>query len=365
MTPTDLSTALTDVRDAADVPPVDRVAFQARVRAHRRRRTAGRVALATTAAGVAAAAAAVLPGAGLGGDADGGAPDVAEGPTAAVDLPLTAPVWFVQGQRLTALDPAGTTHRLDVEVESVVGWTTEHVYALTTDGILVGAATRWDAERSRLWVDAEHPVTPLPVGGAALSGDGRFLAWTQDGAVTVSDLKAGTTEVDDLDGATAIASVGAAGVLVSGPRELTLRDGEREVDVPLPDGADAADAQLALDRVLVPLRDGRSQLWDVSGPSARLEATLDGVGRLGPYAERTALLSGSPASLGVVEVGPGGSMDLTVSGLEGLVPEEARWADETLLLVSVRDAEGTPQLVACDIGMDCAPLPVDGEAGLQ
>ena len=52
MTATEIRETLTEIGHAVDVPPVDEVAFRSRVRAARRRRTAGRA----LAAGVAAAA---------------------------------------------------------------------------------------------------------------------------------------------------------------------------------------------------------------------------------------------------------------------------------------------------------------------
>ena len=67
MTTTEIREALLAVEQAVDVPPADQVAFQARVRAERRRRTAGRVL-------VAAAAAAAVVTAGLAGNAVLGEP---------------------------------------------------------------------------------------------------------------------------------------------------------------------------------------------------------------------------------------------------------------------------------------------------
>ena len=54
MSATEIRETLTEVRDAVAVPPVDRLAFARRVRAERRRRTAGRVLVAGAAASVVA-----------------------------------------------------------------------------------------------------------------------------------------------------------------------------------------------------------------------------------------------------------------------------------------------------------------------
>ena len=57
MTSTEIREALTEVQHAVEIPPVDQLAFRARVRAERRRHVASRAVLAGAAAAVLAAGA--------------------------------------------------------------------------------------------------------------------------------------------------------------------------------------------------------------------------------------------------------------------------------------------------------------------
>ena len=356
-----IRTALSDVREAVDVPTPDRVALGVRVCAARRRRTTGRLLVGVAAAAVAGTVALSLPG--LGGG-DRATPGPATQAPRTGDLPLSAPVWFVQDGRLTALDPAGETHRL-AAVESVVGWTSERVWAIgAEDGRLVEVESRWDAERQELSVGFATAPTGDPVGAAVLSGDGRYLAWQADGVVTVRDEKADREQTYEAAPNTAVVAVGAAGVLLSEDGDLVLRDGDAAIAVPTTGDGYGVASQLAQDLVMVVDRDDTSRLYDVSGGSAALLETLPGTAELGPYGERLAVLTGDPVDLRVLEVGPGGS-GVRVQGLDGIVPDQVRWAGETTLLVSGRDTADVPGLYACDIEMVCRQLPVDGEAGLQ
>lgn len=351
-----IRTALTEVREAVDVPAADRVALGARVRAERRRRTTGRVLVGAAAAAVVGAVALTVPG-------FGGADRATPGPAApgAADVPLSEPVWFVQDGRLTALDPAGELHRLDQDADTVVGWTTERVYALDGQG-LVAVDTRWDAERQELRAGVVDPPTSAAVTSSVLSGDGRYLAWSESDRVTVLDEKSHQDATYLADAGTSVVAVGAAGVLIAQDGELVLRDGDRSIPVE-GEGADGVTAQLTQEQVLVSDPDGDgSSLLNVGPEAAELRTAYPGTAVLGPYAERVAVLTGDPQELRVLEVGPGGT-GVRVTGLDGVVPDEVRWADETRLLVRGHDAADVPGLWSCDIDMTCRQLPVEGEVG--
>lgn len=355
MSQTEIRAVLTEIHQAVEVPPVDRVAFQTRVRGARRRRTTGRALLGAAAAVALAASAWELAGV----DNDSGRPVPATEAPQTTRIPLRAPVWFVRDHRLTALDPDGRSHGFGTEVESVVGWTTERVYAVATDGHLVVADTRWDAERQDLTFEPVAAPTDAVVGGAVLSGDGRYLAWIEGRVVTVRDEKADRDQDVPTDPNTAVVGVGPTGVLLSEDGDLMLRDGSRTVDVPTAlDGYGVA-ATVAQHRVLVPDRDGRSRLYDVSGDSARLVETFPGVAVLGPYGERVAVVD--DAALSVWD----GGHRIPVIGLDGVRVSQVRWADETLLLVEGSDASGSTRLYGCDVELACTELPGSSGAGLQ
>lgn len=355
MTLTEIREALTEVRDAVEVPPVDRVAFQRRVRAERRRRTSGRVLVAGAAAAVVVAGVAL---AGIGtGDERRVDPGPAGPPAAAGAVSET--VYFVLDGRLTALDPAGVVHDLDLPAEAVVGWTSERVYVLDGEGRLVVRTVSYDDEGSRR---ATFGSAPSPVAGPVqtmvLSGDGRYLGWTDlDDVAHRYDLKAEREDLTlpGLAGASVI-GVGADGLLLHSADGLVVRDAGSGVQVPVGEKWGGASAQLAFGHVLVGDRDGSSRLYDLADPAEPV-ATLDGFGVLGPYAERVAVLDGAR-----LEIWDGGTV-APVTGLDAR-PDQVRWADETTLLVAAHDAEEAG-LWVCDIALACDRLPVAGEVNLN
>lgn len=355
MTPTEIRSALTEVRDATEVPVVDRVAFQRRVRAERRRRTAGRTVVAGAAAAVVVAGVAL---AGLGGGDDERRVDTgpAGSPTAGGQVRET--VFFVLDGRLAALDPAGEVHDLGMRSEGVLGFTSEQAYVLDDDSRVVAWAVSYDEESRAASFDRVASPVLEPVQRAALSGDGRYLGWT--GLDDVShryDLKAGREDLTvEGDPQTAVADVGSDGLLLHTRGGLELRAAGSTIEVPVADEEAGTSSQLAFGHVLVNEPDGRSLLYDVRGGEAALVDTLPGSGLLGPYAERVAV-----TGEGWVEVWDGGTV-LQLTGLEAM-PEQVRWADETTLLVAGRDASGAG-LWACDIELACRALPVSGEVRL-
>jgi hypothetical protein len=356
MTGNQIRETLTDVGLAVEVPPVDDVAFRARVRSERRRRTTGRVLVASVAAAALVTGAGAL--LGLGGDQDRAvSPTNPGGTSTAGQLPET--VWFVRDGRLTALDPSGGLHPLDIDVEGVVGWTAEHVYAVDTDSHLV-VVEAWLAADGGFHHQREEPPVDTAVESVALSGDGRFVAWNADGKVTLRDNLGGQENTFAAGPNTYVAAVGADGVLVSEDGDLVLRSGQQTVHVPTVDGGYGWAAQLANGFVLVPDRDGRSRLYDVRPGRAELVATVDGAGELGPYGERVATLPQDPDTGG--ELGVWDGTVRPVTGLDGSA-DAVRWADETTLLVSAHLGT-TSALYACDIDLRCGRLPVEGDISL-
>jgi hypothetical protein len=138
MTPTDLSTALTEVRDAVEAPPADRLAFHARVRAERRRRTAGRAAIALAGA---AAAASVVGGVLQVLPEEEGTP-VATTPPREVADP-TRVVGFVVQDRLVVGGPGGFT-ATDVPARNVLGVFDGQLLLADTTGALVSVSVDED-----------------------------------------------------------------------------------------------------------------------------------------------------------------------------------------------------------------------------
>jgi hypothetical protein len=184
------------------------------------------------------------------------------------------------------------------------------------------------------------------------------VAWDADGKVTVRDNDGGEERTFPAGPDTYVAAVGADGVLLSEDGGLVLRSGQRAVDVPTVDDGNGWAAQVADGLVLVPDRDGRSRLYDVTEGEARLTETLDGFGVLGPFGERVALVPSDPDSGAELEVWDGGGLR-PVTGLDATV-DSAGWADETTLLVSGHTGS-RGVLYSCDIDLRCGRLPVDGE----
>jgi len=351
MTTTEIREALLAIEQAVDVPPADQVAFQARVRAERRRRNAGR-----TLIGVAAAAAVVT--AGIVGNAVLDEPTstpLANTPGETEVTGVGDTVFFVLDGQLTALDPRGVVHDLGQHSEGVIGWTKDRVYALDDDSHITVRRTEPPFD-----VVPGAP-TPDPVQSVALSGDGRYLAWLgNDNMVHRYDLKADREDLEFqvFDNAS-IAGVADGGVLVADAGGLSLRDANGEVPIPVANGGDGWASDVARDLVTVTAAPEASRLYDLSEGSAQLVDTFAGSAVLGPYAERVAVIVPEPADRARVEVWDGGTLT-PVTGLDDIIPTAVRWADETTLLVTGRDA-----LYACDIELRCGQLPVEGDVGLN
>lgn len=361
MTRTEIQTALTEVGQAVAVPEIDRLAFQARVRAERRRRTTTRALAAT---GVAAAVVTVA-GVALSGTV-GGADDssrVTDGSSAAAAAAagLRETVWFVRDGELTALDPTGRVHGLGVASEGVVGFTSERVFALDDESRLVVRGVTYEGEtREATFTEERSPVAGA-VSSIALSGDGRYLGWLDlSGTARRLDLKAGRVDLRVEVGAnSSVTSVGADGLLVSEDGELSLLGDGTTVPVPVQGDGYGVASDLANGYVLVQDRDGRSRLYDIND-GATLEGTFDGSAELGPYGELVAVLADGPDDGSGLTVWGGAAV--ASAGLDGRV-EQVRWVDEMTLLVSARDGDGSA-LYGCDVELRCSVLPVEGEVNL-
>lgn len=129
MTTTEIREALHEVAAAVPAPGLDRVAFQDRVRAERRRRTGRRAAAAVAAAAVAVLvgtlAATGLPGEGRGTDVADAPDGPAAGPTAPVPVSLEG--------RLAVVAADGGVARSDLRIEEVTGATGSGVVVVDRD----------------------------------------------------------------------------------------------------------------------------------------------------------------------------------------------------------------------------------------
>jgi hypothetical protein len=359
MTTTEIREALSAIEQGVDVPPVDQVAFQARVRAERRRRTAGR-----TLVGVAAAAAVVTTGVAVNAIVDEPQSSPVTGPAGPSTEPrgLADTVFFMRDGRLAALEPDGDLHDVGVPSEGAVGWTDQRVYAVDAESGVVVFRVR-DTGDDLTFSPESSPVSG-PVQRVEMSGDRRFLAWMDnDNVVHRYDLDAGAEDLqlqatsDDW-----LSAVSEEGVLLAGRGALVLRAAGSSRAIPAY-GGPATSAQLANGLVLVNDDDGRARLYDVREGAPQLVAALPGSGVLGPRGERVATIVQDKADRAHVEMWDGRAIG-PVTGLEGVVPIELRWADETTLLVSGW-SDGEQGLYACDIDLLCGPLQVNGDLRLH
>ncbi|HEU5039100.1 MAG TPA: hypothetical protein VFT70_18985 [Nocardioides sp.] len=358
MTTTEIRAALTEVRAAVEVPPVDDVAFRARVRTERRRQRGGRVLTASAAAVVLAAGAvgvAQLVGAETGRDVP-----VASGRTAEAGA-VAETVWFVRDGRLTALDPSGQVHDLGLPSEGVVGYTAERVYAVDAESHVVVRGRQQDPDRPGR--DTAYPPAESPVPGAvqsvALSGDGRYLAWMDLGhTVTVYDLEAeGVDFRVDVPRNSYVAAVSADGVLVSEDVDLVLHTATgEELAVPTQEAGDNWGAQAGGGRVLVAGPTGESSVYDLqTGVARRIAVVGGGSGALAQDGTTVATIETAPDDSAVVNLWDGRSTQ-PLRGLDG-VPQQVRFAGEDTLLVQTRGGSATLWACATD-SRTCGALPV-------
>ena len=231
MTTTEIREALTEVQHAVEIPPVDQLAFRARVRAERRRHVASRAVLAGAAAAVLAAGAvsvAHLVDGGHGRDVP-----VASGAPESGGRVVSETVWFVRNGRLTALDPSGEVHDLGLRSRaSSDGPPSRSTPSTTraTSWCWAGRRTTRASARTRRTRGRTAPW-PAAVQSVALSGEGRYLAWLDlDDTVTVYDLIADRVDFRvDVPRSSYVAAVSAEGVLVSEDVDLVLHTASGEI----------------------------------------------------------------------------------------------------------------------------------------
>ena len=347
---TQVREALGAVGGSTPAPAFDQMTFRRKVRGARRRRTAFVAVTSAAAVGALAVSAyavdAVLHGGSGGGERSSQVattqPEVVQRlrPSEA----LTRPLFYTAGGRLQAFTPDGSVHDLGLRSEAVVGSTPEGVYAFDDESHLV-----WFESQSSGGGDGRYTFTrgAAPVDGAvqsaALSGDGRYLAWIAlDDAVRVLDLETDRTirktAVTENSYVTAVAG---DTVLVSEDGDLMLHTAEEVIPVPTVEGGYGWQSDVADDRVSVMDRDGVTRVYDVSAGQAELVVEVPGSGRLSPdgTAVVTAHLGGPAARLWVDD----GLQHLDASGIK----QSAGWLDEDLaLLTSVVDGETVVQVCA-------------------
>lgn len=359
MTTTDVRETLREVAGSVRVPRTDDVAFRRAVRSERRRRLGSRAGLSVaSAAAVAVLAGAVVPLVGSSPISDGGPADG----TAFTEARVSEPVYFTQNGRLVALDPRGIRHDLGISSEAVVGWTAEGVLALDDDSHVVSYASSSDDEgpdATWTFTKAASPVEGT-VTSVRLSGDGRWLAWTDlEGTLTVADLKAGTRRSEDVGQDPSIAAVSATGVLltVSGPRYV-LDTAHGRVAIPVSDAAHDGGSTAQGGAVSVRDQNGRTSVFAITASGVRLLDTVAGAGTLAPDGRSMAVVRrGGADDRETVSVWtPDGTVRLPdVAGI-GL---DVRWQDETTLLVGQDQ-----RLWACDTAApSCGLLPTGSSGG--
>lgn len=169
MTTNEITETLTEVREAVAVPPVDELAFQRLVGRERRRRTTGRVLVASAAAVVLAA------GVGLAVQLD--EPDqvspagTPEKPRVAFEA-MAQPVPFLKDHVLQVRLPDGTTTDTGVRLEEVLALTEYGLVGVDNNSRLLLFPLRGDG---RTGPDTE--ITEEPVQRAWLSKDGFRIGW--------------------------------------------------------------------------------------------------------------------------------------------------------------------------------------------
>lgn len=371
MTGTDIRHALHEIADAMAAPAPDRLAFQREVRRERGRRTAGRSLVGAAAAACVGVAATVVGGA-LPEAAVVPAPPVAGSPsTGSASGDVGGVVFVVLDGRLTAWD--GVTATPLGRAEGVLGSTQERGWALDPDSRIVARAVVDDPEGPLpAGFTAEETPYDEPVQSAALSMDGRYLAWVDlDEDVTVYDLAAGAVgwTVPARGGSSYVVDVSAAGVLVSDFRdELVLhRPDGTSSPLPLLAGWTGLESRTAGTSVLVTGPGEDSSLMRLEGSLIRELRTFDGSGVLSPSGELVVTVAEDGAEMRIWDPASG---ERLFDGLDGVAVTDARWVDdgsEAGVVLAVGETDAGTVLYACSpVDLACGPLPVgEGEVRID
>lgn len=361
MTATEIRETLNVIGHAVDVPAVDEVAFRARVRAERRRRTAGRA----VAAGVAAAAVAALalvwtPGTPRGVDPShrvASTPGKADAHPTAMRLALLS-----EGHRLMVLQPGGGAYRdPQVRVEEVLGRSPGGVVLIDDDSHVVFRSLAKDGA-----IGAARPLA----GGAAVQGawldkEGHFLAFVDlDDRLHLRpvDGDRDTETVPLLAQQTAlVATDGTRWVEDEGDR-LSLRLPDQSFEIPAQ--GDPVAAELAGNVLAVHTTVGIA-LWDVSG-EPRQFSQLDGdrVGSLAPAGSAYAAFGAG--RLAVLHRVGGDTWATREIDLDpDLTPTAIHWQDDDrfLVLATSRIRTGNHVLVDCSVARGACEERYDDPTG--
>lgn len=337
------------------VPPFDEMAFERKVGRARRRRTATLVAGVTAAAAVVAVAVVAVPPLVDRDRSDAGSRVAGQASMSLHPEALPAPLYYVSAGRLVAVTPDGEVHEIG-RSEAVVGFTAEGVLAFDERSQLVWieAASSGEGEGAYGFERGAGPVTlPAvgPVQSAALSGDGRYLAWVDlDDVVTVHDLKAREfRQAAQLGPSSYVAAVSERGVLVSEDGELRLLEADGAVDIPTKRDGYGWVSDTAGTLVAVADRDDVTRVYDVTPPDgrARLVDSVPGTGRLAPYAGAIVSVDGSVVRLYPADGEPG-----VLDGVVG-TPQSAGWIDEDHAVVTSAEGGGTSVYVCPTRDMTC------------
>lgn len=339
------------------VPVFDEVGFRSRVRRARRRRAGRLAAGGAVAAGVVTLALTAVPP--LLDDGGGSVPPVAGTAGRQLDPSvLPAPLYYHVDNRVASVTPDGTVHDLGPS-EEVIGSTAEGVLVTTPDSRMawIAASTSGEGDGVYEFTRDGGPVS-IPWSGAvqsaALSADGRYLAWLDlEDQVTVWDLKADRLiQTRDAVRNSSITSVSDRGVLVSLDGDLTFFGAGFELDVPVEGDGTGALSDAVGDFVAVADRDDVTRIYDVTKDRedgvAPLVDSVPGTGRLAPYDVALVSVDGSTARLWM----EGESQPLVTEG----TPQSAGWLDEDHVVVTAAVSDGTV-IYLCPVGdATCTPV---------
>ena len=192
MTDHDLTSTLTAVRDAVPVPPIDELAFRARVREARRRRTAVRAVTAAAAvAAVGAGLGLLAPWSGTGPSTDPAGPAGVDRSADPAAVEPGGPFAFLQAGTVMTLGPSGRPVDTGIEAEEVLGVDADRIVVVGDESRVLVFAVGADGE-----LGPGRAVVDEPVQRAVLSKDHRRIAWIDlDDTLHVADLDSPRADV--------------------------------------------------------------------------------------------------------------------------------------------------------------------------
>lgn len=277
MTNTEIHEALEAVGQAVAVPPVDRVAFQARVRVVRRRRAATRVVLAGAAAAVLAGGV-VLAHGGTDDTVEDRPPVADQGEDAnGVPTPVRRVVVLEEG-RIQVLMPDGASYDKGVQAEGLLGTGAAGAVYLDRDSRLMLLPVRASGE----------PGTPRPlahgqeVREARLAADGTTYGWVDlQGTLHLGRVgsEVDHVQVQVASGRTRLLAVADDSFVTDDDGTLRLRDGSGAQRVTT--GFPATGADLGGSTLAVQTGDG-VELFEAATGAHRFGSLGDLQGALSP-----------------------------------------------------------------------------------